>query len=248
MSGDPLASVVSEERRGAFTHTVFSHRARLIRDYPEPWYSLQKNKIVNLTLAASRIDGTLVGRGEIFSFWRLVGRTSSKRGYLPGMTISDGRLTSAVGGGLCQLSNALYWAALHSGATVLERHRHSFDCFPDSHRTVPFGAGATVFFNYVDFRFRNDGESDILIRTFLDGEHLHLRILADRPWSRSFRIEEQDHHYFMREGIQYRENTLARIVTSADGIEESREPIAHNIGKLLYDPEAPLHMEDTRGK
>lgn len=247
MNARPLASVIPEERRSVFTHTVFSHRARLVRDYPEPWYSLQKNKIVNLTLAASRIDGTLVRRGETFSFWRLVGRTSASRGYLPGMTIADGHLTSAVGGGLCQLSNALYWTSLHSGATILERHRHSFDCFPDSHRTVPFGAGATVFYNYVDFRFRNDGESDILIRTFLDREYLNVRIVSDRAWAHSFRVEERDHRYFTRHGIPYRENTLSRIVIAADGTEISREAIAHNAGKLLYDPGSTLNMEDANG-
>jgi len=124
---------------------VFSHRAKLVRDYPEPWYSLQKNKIVNLTLAAQKIDGAIIRCGETFSFWRAVGRTSKRKGYLEGMTIADGSLNASTGGGLCQLSNALYWMALHLGFTITERHRHSFDVFPDSYRSVPFGAGATVF-------------------------------------------------------------------------------------------------------
>jgi len=243
-SGIRLAHKLPENLRGAFTHTIFSHRARLIREYPEPWYSLQKNKIVNLTLASAKIDGTVVRQGEVFSFWHCVGRTSEKAGYLPGMTIADGKLSGSVGGGLCQLSNALYWAALHAGGTIIERHRHSFDCFPDSHRTVPFGAGATVFYNYVDFRFRNNGESGILIHTFLDDEYLHVEIRADRPWDKTYRVIEENHRYFTRQNIPYRGNSLTRIV-SLNGKETAREHIAHNEGKLLYDVSAKTTKSDT---
>jgi len=61
-------------------------------------------------------------------------------------------MISTVGGGLCQLSNALYEAALGAGFEIVERHAHS--------RAVPgsramLGRDATVFWNYVDLRFRS---------------------------------------------------------------------------------------------
>ena len=61
-------------------------------------------------------------------------------------------MISTVGGGLCQLSNALYETALGAGFEIVERHAHS--------RVVPgsravLGRDATVFWNYVDLRFRS---------------------------------------------------------------------------------------------
>ena len=47
----------------------------------------------------------------------------------------------ATGGGLCQLSNLIYWMTLHTPLTITERYRHSYDVFPDSNRTQPFGSG-----------------------------------------------------------------------------------------------------------
>ena len=50
-----------------------------------------------------------------------------------------GEVKTSIGGGICQLANLLYWMALHTPLEVIERHHHSFDPFPDSGRTLPFG-------------------------------------------------------------------------------------------------------------
>jgi len=213
-----------------FSYPVFSHKARLVRDYPEPWYSLQQNKIVNLLIAVKAIDGVTISPGESFSFWRLVGRTSRRKGYLPGMTIVDGRLTVATGGGLCQLSNALYWVALHLGCTISERHRHSFDCFPDSYRSVPFGAGATVNYNYVDLRFRNVSEETYRLRASLDEKYLRIDVFANRMPRYRYQVIEENH----RMDSRLRENDLVRLRLDGDSV-IAREKIAHNEGRVLYE-------------
>lgn len=41
---------------------------------------LQENKAVNLRLAAPKVSGVLIRPGEVFSFWRLVGATSARKG------------------------------------------------------------------------------------------------------------------------------------------------------------------------
>jgi vancomycin resistance protein VanW len=204
-----------------------------VRDYPEPWFSLQQNKIANLRIAARTIDGVTISPGESFSFWRLVGRTSRRKGYLPGMTIVDGRLVATTGGGLCQLSNALYWVALHLGGSISERHRHSFDCFPDSYRSVPFGAGATVNYNYVDLRFRNESEEAYQLRVSLDEEYLYIDAFANgRPRYR-YRVIEENHRMVSAEDSILRENDLIRLRLDGDSV-IAREQIAHNRGLVLY--------------
>ena len=48
---------------------------------------LQRNKIVNLRLAAARLDGILLRPGETFSYWKLIGKPTRRKGYLDGMVL-----------------------------------------------------------------------------------------------------------------------------------------------------------------
>ncbi|QIG50898.1 vanw family protein [Nordella sp. HKS 07] len=114
--------------------------------------ALTLGKIHNLRRAIRHLDGVEVPAGALVSFWRQVGRTTRRRGFVPGRELREGCLIASVGGGLCQLSNALHEAALDAGFDVVERHAHSF-VVPGSR--AAFGRDATVFWNYVDLRFRS---------------------------------------------------------------------------------------------
>ena len=82
-----------------------------------------------------------------------MGAATRARGYMRGRTLREGCLTPGVGGGLCQLSNALYQAAIDSGFTITERHLHSA-IIPGS--AAEADRDATVAFNYIDLRFVPD--------------------------------------------------------------------------------------------
>ena len=92
----------------------------------------------------------MIPAGAAFSFWRQVGPPLAARGFVPGRMLKQGCLMPVVGGGLCQLSNALYQAALGAGCEITERHAHS-RIIPGSHAAA--GRDATVAWNYVDLRF-----------------------------------------------------------------------------------------------
>jgi len=132
-------------------HIVYEHSSPLLRHLRNVDVWMQRNKVQNLRLAVDEIDGLIIAPGERFSFWRLIGPPTRGRGYLPGMVLRSGRVEPGIGGGLCQLSNLIYWMTLHTSLTVVERYRHSYDVFPDSDRTLPFGSGATCAYNYISF-------------------------------------------------------------------------------------------------
>ncbi len=220
---------------GKFPFEVFHHRSRLVRDYPEPWYTLQYNKINNLNLIIPKITGTVLPPEKIFSFWKLAGRTSARKGFKKGMTLIDGEVTSSMGGGLCQLSNALYWSALNLGFEITERHRHSFDIFPDTNRTIPFGSGATVFYNYVDLAFKNNSEISYLFDVYLDEEFLNIKVFADREMETVYRIEEENHSFCEVEDKIYRQNELFRLHLDREGKVVDKEFICKNNGLVLYE-------------
>ncbi len=135
--------------------------------------SLQLGKVQNLRIAAHELHGVVIPAGQTLSFWRQLGCATQAKGYVSGRELREGCLIPAIGGGLCQLSNALYDAALQSGCEIVERHAHS--------RVVPgsaaeIGRDATVAWNYVDLRFRP--KQVIRIEVQLTAHELIVRFLA----------------------------------------------------------------------
>lgn len=116
----------------------------------------------NIELAMSKIDGTHIGPGENFSFNDTVGKRTSGNGFLSAPVIQGGRLVPGIGGGICQVATTLYNASMISGLTTVERSVHSFYI---SH--YPTGRDATVVDGQLDFKFKNDTNGTLLIKTFI---------------------------------------------------------------------------------
>jgi vancomycin resistance protein YoaR len=113
---------------------------------------LEMGKVQNLRIAAAAIDGIVVAPGETFSFWRAAGRATRDKGYVIGRELRQGCMIPTIGGGLCQLTNALSRVAHRAGMEIVERHSHSVH--PEGF-FIDGATDATVFWNYVDFRFRS---------------------------------------------------------------------------------------------
>lgn len=162
-------------------HAEFPHGVLLGRSVSRLRYAEQDTvrelidgKIHNLRLAIRRLDGIVVRRGRVFSFWRHVGRLTRGRGYVAGRELRQGCIIPQVGGGICQLSNAIYDAALKAGLDIVERHRHSAVV---EGSLAESGRDATVFWNYLDLRLR--GAQDWQLRVEMDGEHLTVSIFGE---------------------------------------------------------------------
>ena len=146
------ASPLRHTPDGVVLTSLFAeHRSPLMADVDPAERDFQLGKIVNLRRAADGLDGVVIARGEVLSFWRQVGPPTRRRGFAVGRMLQQGCLVPSVGGGLCQLSNGLFEAAVQSGCEIVERHAHS--------RAVPgsaaeAGRDATVAWNYVDLRVR----------------------------------------------------------------------------------------------
>lgn len=143
------------ERVGEVDHgTVISASTTPLWSETDPAeQKLQLGKVQNLRLTCRAIDGVYLAAGDTFSFWRQVGNPTRLRGFVPGRQIQEGCVIPAIGGGICQLSNALYSCALDSGCEIVERHPHTRALS----RTSPFKSrDATVAWNHIDLRFRSD--------------------------------------------------------------------------------------------
>ncbi|MER2563643.1 MAG: VanW family protein [Myxococcaceae bacterium] len=220
-------------KQEALEFRVFKHTSKLIRVAPGVDLALQHGKVQNLRVAIPFISNVVLRPGETFSFYDLVGEPTRARGFVEGVELRDGVPQPGVGGGLCQLANMLHWLVLHSPLTVVERHHHSLDPFPDSGRVVPFGSGATLFYNYLDFRFRNDTDTTFQVRLWLTDKLLEGELRSSRKWPEKFHVFERNHR-FMREGTEvFRENELWREVRRA-GVLEHEERLFKHRARVLY--------------
>jgi vancomycin resistance protein VanW len=216
-------------------YIVKKHRSVLVRRLGEPDIRLQYNKIINLKIAAAKIDGMLIRPEETFSFWKTVGKTSRRKGYREGMFLSGGNVKVGIGGGLCQLSNLLYWMVLHTPLTITERYRHSFDPFPDCGRVLPFGSGATVFFNYIDLQFTNNTQLVFQIKIFFDDKFIKGEIFADSSLPVAYHILEKEHRFLKKDNKVYRENELWRVtINKKTGEQIMEEMILKNHCEVKY--------------
>lgn len=216
---------------------ITKHQSLLIRKLGTTDLKLQYNKIKNLKLATSAIDGVIIQPGETFSVWRLVGEPTAKKGYVEGLLLAHGEARVGIGGGLCQLANLLYWMALHSPLVVTQRYRHSFDAFPDSGRTLPFGSGATLFYNYIDLQLYNPTNQPVQIRAWITDDHLKGMILTTDLLAESYSIVERNHQ-FLTDGTKfYRANKIVRIVNERSTGKFLREEIVcDNFCEMKYTP------------
>lgn len=154
---------------------------------------LQHNKEINLSIAIECLNGLLLQPGETMSYWKLIGKTTARKGYLPGMILFYGGFKPGVGGGLCQLSNLIYWMTPHTPLAVVERHRHSYDVFPDSNRTQPFGSGATCAYNYLDLMISNPTTTCYQLHLELKNHVLQGEWRANEKVQYSYEIYEKQH-------------------------------------------------------
>lgn len=221
-------------------YQVTSHQTPLLRQLRDVDMRLQNNKITNLQLACSCIHGLILHPGETFSFWRAVGKPTKRKGYLDGMVLLNGGFCADTGGGLCQLSNLIYWMTLHTPLAVTERWRHNYDVFPDSGRTQPFGSGATVSYNYIDLQIRNDTQVNYQLRVWLDDQNLYGEWRSCQSPIGSYEVYERE-HVIKSEwwGGYTRNNVLFRKVFDLNDNEIGDEFVCANQAIMMYEPMLP---------
>ncbi len=225
---------------------VKKHQSVLIRKLSSPKeQQLQINKVDNLKAVIRELDGITIQPNETFSFCKLVGKPTKKRGFKEGMELSRGEAQSGIGGGICQSSNLIYWLVLHSPLKVIERHHHSFDPFPDQGRVLPFASGATVMYNYRDLQFKNSTNKTYQLNLWLDKKCLNgeLRVSSELP--HSYKVYEKNHHFEAVGDNYFRSNELwKKTIDRRTGKTVQDEHIVSNYAEVKYIP-SPDKLHST---
>ena len=221
----------------ALPYLHYTHQTPLLRQLKDVDMKYQYNKITNLRIAAKKMDGIVIHPGEIFSYWKLIGNPTKRKGYVEGMVLHNGQVGYGIGGGLCQLSNLIYWTALHSPLTVVERHRHGYDVFPDSDRTQPFGSGATCCYPHIDLMLQNNTTNDFQLSIQVGDEFLIGEWRTDVTPLVQYQIVEKNHRIIAEYWGGYtRCNELYRRTYDQSGNFLLQEKVAENNATMMYAP------------
>lgn len=229
-----------ERRKDRLPCVQFTHATPLMRQLRGEEMEWQRNKVTNLKLAVARLDGLVLHPGETFSYWKLIGKPSRRKGYKEGMVLFLGRIGGDIGGGLCQLSNLIFWMTLHTPLTVVERYRHSHDVFPDANRTQPFGSGATCAYPHRDLMLRNDTDQDFQLCLRVGETHLEGAWRAMRPPLFRYEIAEREARIEQLSwGGYVRRNALYRLVYGDMGQLLEEQFLFTNDAIMMYSPLLP---------
>ena len=131
------------------------------------------NRDKNLKITADKINGTIVKNGEEFSFNDTVGNPTEEKGYEKAGAFTNGKKIKTYGGGNCQVSTTIYDTALKvKGIEITERHEHG-----KSVGYVKEGKDATVAYDYLDLKFKNNTGHDIKIYASVGKEKVNVKIV-----------------------------------------------------------------------
>jgi vancomycin resistance protein YoaR len=156
------------------------------------------NRVHNIRLITSILDGILIAPDEIFSFNRATGERTKEKGFMEAPTIIQGELVDTFGGGVCNVSTTIFNTAFLGGYKIVERNPHQWYIS----RYQP-GRDATVSWDVQDFKFQNDTNYWILIKGESTKSSCKISFYST-DIGREVKIETTPFSNFKTHGVKYK--------------------------------------------
>lgn len=146
----------------------------IIGTYTSNYSTSAAGRAENIEIATRKINGTLLMPGDTFSFNEVVGPRTVEAGFKEAGTYVGNKVEPGIGGGICQVSTALYRAVMHANIRSVERTNHSM--------TVGYaapGLDATVAYGYIDYKFKNTYDFPIYIEGIISGRNVTYNVYGN---------------------------------------------------------------------
>jgi vancomycin resistance protein YoaR len=142
---------------------------------PYPTYDTQRTK--NLRLGASRVNGTVVDPGKEFNLADRFGPITLANGYVASGVVENGNATTALGGGISQISTMSYNAGFLGGMDILEHKPHSrwFDRYPA-------GRESTFWEGQVNMRWKNNTKAPVVVQMWVTDSQVKTVLWGVKTW------------------------------------------------------------------
>lgn len=174
---------VIEELKPQYTDKDFEQAQSLIGTYSTTFTGGDSSRNTNIKTAASRINDIVVYPDEVFSTNAAFGPSTYENGYRVAPVIIGGRLSEELGGGVCQVSSALYNALLFAELDIVERQNHSLKV-----AYMDYGFDATLAGDYIDLKFKNSTKYPVFVESVIEGNKLTVNIYGYEEHSPNRRL------------------------------------------------------------
>lgn len=145
-------------------------------------------------------------------------RTSKTGGSGLGLAIAkeivelhNGKIVAKKGGGICHLSNLLYYLFLMSPLTVVERHGHKIKSFPNPDKSSLEGIDATISSGWLDLKVKNETNNIYQIDISFDENYMYGKILSDKESTIDYKIVNGNLNYIKENNKIYECVEVIRI-------------------------------------
>lgn len=182
------------EAQPKYTEDDFAEINHLLGSYSSNYSGGDANRISNLKTACQKINETVVYPGEVFSNNAKFNPCTEENGWKNAGTIVNGKIEDSIGGGMCQISSALYMAALEAELEIVERHNHSLKV-----GYMPYAYDATLAGDYKDLKFKNNTDKPIYIEAFTTTSQVCVRIYGKEIHNPSRRVEFENKYVSTQE-------------------------------------------------
>ena len=130
-----------------------------------------ENRITNLRNGCEKINAVVLYPDEIFSTNEHFNPCTYENGWRNAPTIVQGKLEDSIGGGMCQVSSALYQAVLEAEIEVVERFNHSLKV-----GYADYAFDATLAGDYKDLKFKNTTGYPMYIESYLTSSNVVIKL------------------------------------------------------------------------
>jgi vancomycin resistance protein YoaR len=181
--GQDVVFQVSEVKP-KFDESNFSEIDNIIGSCSSEYNNDDENRVQNLRNACEKINGVIVYPDEEFSTNEHFIPFTEKNGWREAGTIVAGKIEDSIGGGMCQVSSALYDALLEAEVQITQRSPHSMKV-----NYSEYGMDAALAGDYKDLCFKNDTGAPIYIDAYLTRSNVVINIYGKEIHDSGRRIE-----------------------------------------------------------
>lgn len=143
---------------------------------PYPTYDTVRTK--NLRAGSSKLNGVIVMPGETFSLTEALAPITKANGYFESGVVEDGFSTTAIGGGLSQISTQMFNVGWLGGMDDIAHRPHSrwFDRYPA-------GRESTLWVGQIDMAWKNNTGHAVMIQAWVGSDRVHTRLWGTKKYT-----------------------------------------------------------------
>lgn len=162
------------------------------------FYGSNFNRNFNIQNAIKKLQFIELMPNQEFSFLDSIGDISKETGYKDSLVITSEGFVSQAGGGVCQVSSTIYYAALHAGFPILERYNHS-KAISYYAQAFDYGLDATIYPGQKDLRFKNTYPFKVILFSYYIDFTMQTLVLAPQEMDNvelNLIIKDVDHSQY----------------------------------------------------